>query len=90
MRLQCCGIARDVHGDQVIRHDGPRAFEPERRQLRQHTAFVRNAGAKDVVERGDAIGGDEEQTIVDLVDVADLAATHQRQTVKVRFNDGMR
>ena len=50
-----------------------RPLEPERRDLRQHLALVGNAGAEHVVERGDAIGGDDQQAIAEIVDVADLA-----------------
>ena len=52
-----------------------RPLEPERGDLRQHFALVGNAGAEHVVERRDAIGGDDEQTIAEIVDVADLALT---------------
>ena len=55
------------------------ALEPERRQLRQHLALVRDARSENVVERRDAIGRDDEQIAADLVHVAHFAATMKRQ-----------
>ena len=46
---------------QVMRHEIAHALEPERRQLRQDLALVRDARAEHVVERRDAIGRDDEQ-----------------------------
>ena len=57
----------------MIADDGLRAREPERGDLGQHFALVRYAGAEHVVERGDAIGGDDQQLVAEIVDVADLA-----------------
>jgi hypothetical protein len=68
-----------VHRDQVVRDEIAHAGEPETRQLRQHLALVGNAGAEHVVERGDAIGRDDQQAIVDLVDVAHLATAVECQ-----------
>ena len=65
-----------------MRHEVAHALEPEPRELRQHLALVGDAGAEHVVERGDAIGGDDEQLIADLVDVAHLAAAMERQAVR--------
>ena len=54
--------------------------EPEGAQLRQHTPLVGDARAEHVVERRDAIGGDNQQPLgVHVVHVTDLAATMQRE-----------
>jgi hypothetical protein len=71
----------------VVRHEVAHPLEPERRELRQHFALVGNAGAEDVVEGGDAIGGDEEQVVSDLIDVADLAAPVEFQIGEGRFEN---
>ena len=70
-----------------MRHEVADVIEPERRQLREHFALVGNAGAEDVVERGDAIGGDDEQVLAEIVDVANLAAPRERQAVEMGFED---
>ena len=59
--------------DHVVRHDVPQSVEPERRDLREDLALVGDARAEHVVERGDAIGGDDQQPSPKIVDVADLA-----------------
>ena len=57
----------------MVGDDRLRPLEPERGDLRQDLALVGNARAEHVVERRDAIGGDDEQAIAEIVDVADLA-----------------
>ena len=53
--------------DDVIRHDVTRLLEPERRQLSQDLALVRDSGPEHVVERRDSIGRDDEQRITEVV-----------------------
>jgi hypothetical protein len=73
----------DVGGDHVVRHDAGEKVEPEKRNLRQHPAFVRNARGQNVVKSGDAIGGDEKQAlVVNLVNITHLAAG-----VKLEFGE---
>ena len=48
----------------VVGDDAARALEPERRELREHAALVGDARAEHVVERRDAIGGDDERVVV--------------------------
>ena len=62
-----------------MRHQVAHPLEPEGRQLREHLALVGYARSEHVVERGDAIGRDEQQVVTHLVDVADLAASVQLQ-----------
>ena len=57
----------------VRRRSARSAVEPERRNLREHLALVGDAGAEHVVERRDAIGGDDQQAVAEVVEVADLA-----------------
>ena len=77
----------------MVRHEIAHPLEPERRELRQDLALVGNAGAEHVIERGDAIGGDDEQRRFagrerDVVDVAHLAAPVKRETVERCFEQG--
>ena len=55
-------------GDDVF---GP--GEPESRDLGEDLALVGNARAKHVVERGNAVAGNNEQPVAKVVDVADFA-----------------
>ena len=65
----------DIGGDEVVGDDVGEEIEPEQGNLAEDASFVRDAGGQDVVEGGDAVGGDEKQLLVaDGVDVADLAA----------------
>ena len=61
VRPRGLGERVDVQREQVVRHEIAHALEPEAGELGQHLALVGNAGAEHVVERGDAIGGDDEQ-----------------------------
>ena len=75
MRLRGGGEVVDVRSTRDdAASDRAILLEPERRQLRQDLALVGNPRAEHVVERGDAIGGDDEQMLAEIVDVADLAA----------------
>ena len=66
-----------------MRHEIAHALEPEPGKLRQHLPLVRYAGAEHVVERGDAIGGDDQQLVADLVDIANLAAAVKSQAIEL-------
>src|SRR2546426_10903044 len=71
----------------MVRHDVARLLEPERRELREHFALVGNARAEDIVEGGDPVGGDEQQAIVDLVDVAYFALAMRPNSVQACVDD---
>jgi len=64
----------ELRGEEMRRRHVAQKIEPEYRKLRQHPALVRNAGGQNVVECGDAIGGDDEELAVDAIHVAHLAA----------------
>ena len=72
----------------MVRDDRLRPLEPERRQLREHLALVGNARAEHVVEGRDAVGGDEQQRVAKVEDVADLAVTLRGESVQTRFEEG--
>ena len=72
------GEAGHIEREEVVRDDIGQLVEPERRQLRQHLALVGDAGAQHVVEGGDAVGGDQEQRIAQVVDVAHFAGAKPR------------
>ena len=58
----------------MIRHDRAGLVKPEMGELREHDPFERNPVGQDAIERRDAIGGDQEQTIAEIEDVTDFAA----------------
>ena len=64
MRAEGGGELRGLGAEQMVLHDVPRPVEPESRQLREHAALVGDARAEHVIERGDAVGGDDDEPLV--------------------------
>src|SRR5207245_1563750 len=62
--------------------------EPERGNLRQDLALVGDPGPEHVIERRDAIGGDDQQTVVEIVDVADLALSIRTSVSECGLENG--
>ena len=65
-------------------------LEPEAGELREHAALVRDARPQHVVEGRDPVGGDDEQLIADLVDVAHFAAAVERQAIEIGVEERCR
>src|ERR1700683_3609218 len=62
-------------GDQMVGDDVGKIIEPEQGKLAEDVPLLGNAGGQNVVEGGDAIGGDKKQLLVaDAIHVAHLAA----------------
>ena len=61
--LELAGKLCGIGGDEVVGDDVSEKVEPEERELGEDLAFVGNAAAQDVVEGGDAVGGDEEELL---------------------------
>src|SRR4030095_8509203 len=72
----------------MIRHDAGRPLEPERRQLSENLAFVRDARPQDVIEGRDAIGRDHHQGVAAIEEVANLALPVRSKTIQARFDQG--
>src|SRR5260221_55573 len=73
----------------VVRHLGLELLQPPRGDLCEHRPFVRDALAHDDVERAHAIAGHEQQAPgVNLVDLAHLSASQQRQRKAVDGGGG--
>ena len=73
--LQFRRILGHIGGGQVIGNRSFQEVEPEQRKLGEHPSLLGNAGCQHIVERRNAIGGNEQQVIgIDVVDIADLAA----------------
>ena len=75
LRREAGGRGRDeVVGDEIGKE-----VEPEKGELGEEAALAGDAGGEDVVEGGEAVGGDEEEIVFGGgVDVADLAAGDER------------
>ena len=54
-----CRILFYIGRDHMVGDDVAKEVEPEKGNLGQHSAFVRNARGQHIVEGGDAIGRDE-------------------------------
>lgn len=48
--------------------------EPKSAELREDSPFIRDATRQNPVERANAVGGDKEEPITELIDIAHLAA----------------
>ena len=72
----------------MIGHHILQKVEPEKRDLGQNPALVRDAGGQNIVERGDAIGGNKQQpVVVQPVHVADFAAGVKFELRKVGLQE---
>src|ERR1700690_2361404 len=60
-------------------------FEPEQRKLCEYSTFIGNRRREYYVKCGEPVGGDDEQAIAQLVDVAPLAAGSKFQPGKIRL-----
>ena len=74
--------------EEVVRADRAGAGEPERGEAGQHTPLVGDLGGQHDVERGDAVGGHEQQAVVaEGVQLAHLAASEMHR-VRVGHGSG--
>src|SRR5271170_6818987 len=67
----------------MVRNNIAQKVEPEQSHLRQHKAFVRNPCGEDIIERRNAIRGDDQQTIRIFVNIADFSASAQREAWQI-------
>ena len=79
MRREGAGEARGIGLDEMVRDHVGELPEPETREPGQDPPLVGDAGTEDDVEGGDPVGGDEEDSISEVVDVAHLAAPRRRE-----------
>ena len=82
---------REVGGAQdVVRKDVAELLKPKKGELRENAALIRDRGGHDDVEGGKTIGGDDEEFVAEVVDIANLAARDGRDTRKVSFANHLR
>ena len=61
--------------------------KPERRQRRQHFAFVGNRVWQHNIKSGNAIGDHYQQLVFDRINVSDLAASEKLDTRDISLRD---
>ena len=61
--------------------------KPERRERREHCAFVGNRVWQHNIESGNAIGDHDQQLVFDRVNVPDLAASEKLDTRDISLTD---
>jgi len=77
---------REVGGAQdVVGNDLAELMKPEERELREDATLVGDCRGHNDVESGKAVGGDDEQFIAQVIDIANFAARDGRETGKVSF-----
>ena len=75
--------------EEVIGLEGFRLCEPEVGDLGQHFAFARDAVGHDDVKGGDAVGGDEEQAVAQVEDLAHFAALELAHAGQIELEQGL-
>ncbi len=73
LRPSLSGEVGGAGRDHVVFGDRAQAIEPERGDLRQDLSLVWNPGRKDVVERRDPIGRDNQELVAEVENIADLS-----------------
>ena len=72
----------------MIGHGAAQQVEPEEAHLRQHAAFFGDAAGQDVIEGGNAVGGDDQQPLRVpriFINVTDFAAAAKFEAGDVGF-----
>ncbi len=73
-------------GREMVRHDVAGAREPEVRNAGEHAAFSRDRVRQYHVEGAQPVGGDDQHvSVVDGIDVANLALVRTREAAQVRL-----
>ena len=72
-------------GENMIGDDVVKEIEPEERELGENAALVGNRRGHDDVESREAVGGDEEETVAEIINVANLAASGRRESGEMCF-----
>src|SRR4029453_13394048 len=76
----CYDIAKLLYVgmNDMVHLDIGRLLEPVSRQTVQHIAFVRHSWVKPVVERGEAVGYDDQEMLAKIVQLANLSFVNKR------------
>ena len=69
----------------MVRNYVPQKLKPKERELSEDSAFVWNRSWHYDIERGEAVSGDDQQFVAEIVDVANFAAAVKREIGKGGF-----
>ena len=72
----------------MVVDDASSPVEPEGGELRQDFALIGDSGPEHVIERRNAVGGDDEQSIAEVVDISDLPLPIGEAIVERGVQDG--
>ena len=86
--IQLRGVGRELagkilRGNHVVRHHVRQLFEPEQRELRQHASLIGNRRGQNDVESRKAVRRHDQQSVAEIVDVADLSAPVELKPRKI-------
>jgi hypothetical protein len=71
-------IALDISRHQMVGDNIFEEIKPEQRNLRQHPAFVRDAGGQHIIESRDSVSGYEQKLVAaQAIHIAHFAAGEQ-------------
>ena len=70
----------DIGRDHVVGANELGEVEPEPRELGEDLALERDERGQDVVEGRDAVRGDDQELVADLIDVPDLALLEKSES----------
>jgi hypothetical protein len=77
-----------VGREEVVRADQRDEIEPKLRQLGQDLPLEGNEGGEDPIERGHAVGRDDQEVVADREDVADFPLLEKRNSGKLDVSEG--
>src|SRR5215469_7131226 len=76
-------VAREILGiDHVMRDDIGQLFKPEKRELREHPSLIGYGRGQNHIESREPVGGDDQQAVAEIVNVADFSAATQLEPWK--------
>jgi hypothetical protein len=92
LRVCACGSGKLAHidGNHVIGNDLFEPPEPERGNAVQYLPFPRDPVGHHHVERGEPVGGHQEEPAVRFVDVPHLAAPEELHSREIRLHDRLK
>ncbi|MDZ7639175.1 MAG: hypothetical protein U5J83_13145 [Bryobacterales bacterium] len=88
VRMQQAWKIREIRAYQVISDDAGEALKPEHGNLVEDVAFLRNGRGQDAIKGGKPVGGNQQQMVAEVVDIAHFTASDQRDIAEMSAEDG--
>ena len=82
-RMELRWVLREIGCQKVSRDEVTQKIKPKNGKLRENPSLVGDAGGEHVIERRNAIGGNDQELIADAVYVADFAARVERNALQI-------